>query len=336
MYDEVQNLLDEYKSLLENEESEKDEEFILRIHEILDGRKKRDTGKEVVAENIESLKRKITVKNLENAYNEFLSVSSDNDNETSKTAFDVILDEGMGKTPEEIKGLTGKVENLTKYALIPEIRNLMSQLESLDPQYKIETEFDGVLDPDVITKGEAISKGNTDGLSLAETKEVQEALNNILSGEYVKALIKNLNEKLAMYKDSTPNNKNEMSEKASDMVTKNGEGYSVGEIRESLMMLEKAMKYKKNLISELDRILNDYYLSGPDNINELTEKAYDMVATGGKAYTLEDIRKTSENLINAMNDREQLVKELGRVKGEYENSEPDNVTDMTKKAAEII
>lgn len=37
-----------------------------------------------------------------------------------------------------------------------------------------------------------------------------------------------------------------------------------------------------------------------------------------------------------MNDREQLVKELGRVKGEYENSEPDNVNDMTKKAAEII
>lgn len=96
------------------------------------------------------------------------------------------------------------------------------------------------------------------------------------------------------------------------------------------------MQEKKDLVAELDRILNKYYRFLPDNVNGLSDKAYDIVATDGKKYTNDEIRKAGEALIDAMTDREQLIKELDRVLDEYYKSTPDNVNEMSDRAYDIV
>ncbi|GEM_PF-5138991 len=181
----------------------------------------------------------------------------------------------------------------------------------------------------VATEGKKYAKSDIE-------KTLEEVKNAVNPSDEKAKLLEELEKTLEDYYLSSPDNVNDLSERAYQIVASNGENFTKEEIKKATSDLKKAMQEKKDLVAELDRILNKYYRLLPDNVNGISDKAYDIVATDGKKYTNDEIRKAGEALINAMTDREQLIKELDRVLDEYYKSTPDNVNEMSDRAYDIV
>lgn len=111
-----------------------------------------------------------------------------------------------------------------------------------------------------------------------------------------KNLIKALDEALKDYYVRIKDNITPLSEKAYDMVATEGKKYAKSDIEKTLEEVKNAVNpsdEKAELLEELEKTLDDYYLSTPDNVNDLSERAYQIVASNGENFTKEEIKKAT-------------------------------------------